>query len=63
MTERMFDERPCLDCRTVVTFPRPGDATCPACDLQMYLTRSGQVGRYPSQDWQPGGIQGRRRNQ
>ena len=61
MTEHTFAERPCLDCRTLVPFPYPGDATCPACGLEMYLTESGEVGRYPGRDWQPGGIQGRRR--
>jgi hypothetical protein len=58
----MFDasvEKPCLDCQTPVTFPEPGDATCPACGLPMFLTKDGKVGRYPRADWEPGGIQGR----
>jgi hypothetical protein len=58
MTEQTFD-RACLDCPATVTFPGPGDATCPKCGLRMFLTAGGQVGRYPSQDWEPGGIQGR----
>jgi hypothetical protein len=28
--------------------------------LKMYLTEAGQIGRYPSEGWQPGGIQRRR---
>jgi class 3 adenylate cyclase len=49
------------DCGATVTFAGPGDATCQAYGLGMYLTESGQVGRYPSKGWQPGGIQGRPR--
>jgi hypothetical protein len=57
----MFDVS-CLDCHTPVRFPdRPGDATCPECGLKLYVTADGQTGRYPPADWQPGGIQGRRR--
>jgi hypothetical protein len=60
MTEQVFD-RPCIDCGRVVAFPRPGlDTTCPNCGL--YLSTGGQVGRYPSDGWSPGGIQGRRRD-
>lgn len=61
MSEHLFDEKPCIDCQTMVTFAGPGDATCPRCGLRMYLTEAGQVGRYPSEGWEPGGIQGRRR--
>ena len=57
----MFVDKPCIDCHRVVTFPVPGDATCPACGLPMYLTDSGQLRRYPSQGWTAGGIRGRRR--
>ena len=56
----MFVEKPCVDCQTSVTFPQPGDGTCPRCGLRMFLNEAGQVGRYPAEDWQPGGIQGRR---
>jgi hypothetical protein len=56
----MFDA-PCPDRRTTVTFPdRPSDATCPDCGLNVYDT-DGHTGCYPDPDWQPGGIQGRRR--
>jgi hypothetical protein len=51
-------QKPCLDCDAIVDFPEPGDATCPNCDLGMYLTESGQVGRYRGPDWDPGRIQG-----
>jgi hypothetical protein len=47
--------RRCLDCDTIVTFPEIGDATCPGCGLRMYVTKAGQVGRYPAGDWTPGG--------
>jgi hypothetical protein len=60
MSEHLFDERTCLDCKTAVLFTKPGDVKCPSCGLGMYLTESGQVGRYPSAGWEPGGIQGRR---
>lgn len=56
----MFVDGSCLDCQTVVIFPRPGDATCPGCGLRMFMNEAGQVGRYPSEGWEPGGIQGRR---
>jgi hypothetical protein len=51
-------DKPCLDCDATVSFPEPGDATCPGCGLVMYLTDSGQVGCYP-RDW-VFGFQGRR---
>jgi hypothetical protein len=54
-------EKPCLDCDAIVTFPEPGDATCPNCGLPMFLTEAGQVGRYPRPGWEPGGIQGWKR--
>jgi hypothetical protein len=60
--EQMF-EKPCLDSQTTATFPAGGDATCPGCGLRMYLTDGGQVGRYPAANWEPGGIQGRRRSE
>jgi uncharacterized paraquat-inducible protein A len=54
-------ETPCPDCKTIVAFPElPGDATCVHCGLELYLTDSHAVGRYPAKDWTPGGIQGRR---
>jgi len=54
-------ETPCPDCKTVVAFPElPGDATCPSCGLALYVTDNQAIGRYPSKDWTPGGIQGRR---
>jgi hypothetical protein len=57
----MFEIR-CLDYQTPVTFPdTPGDATCPECGLNLYVTADGHTGRYPPADWQPGGIQGRHR--
>ena len=60
LSEHMFDTR-CLDCRTPVTLPeRPGDGTCPSCQLRMYLTEDGALGRYPDAGWKPGDIQGRR---
>jgi hypothetical protein len=60
MVERLFVEKPRIDCRTLVSFPQPGDATCPSCGTPMFMNEKGQVGRYPQPDWQPGGIQGRR---
>jgi hypothetical protein len=52
----------CLDCHSPLTFPdKPGDATCPECGLNLYVTADGHLGRYPDPDWQPGGIQGRHR--
>jgi uncharacterized Zn finger protein (UPF0148 family) len=57
----MFDS-PCPDCRTTVSFPeKSGEATCPECGLNLYVTADGHTGRYPYREWQPGGIQGRRR--
>ena len=54
----MFETR-CPDCKTIVAFPElPGDATCTACGLRLYVTDSQAVGRYPEKDWTPGGIQG-----
>jgi hypothetical protein len=29
-------DKPCLDCDATVSFPEPGDATCPRCGLLMY---------------------------
>jgi DNA-directed RNA polymerase subunit RPC12/RpoP len=56
----MFEAR-CVDCQAPVGFAeRPGRATCPDCGLRLYLTADGQLGRMPADDWQPGGIQGRR---
>ena len=54
-------ETPYPDCKSTVAFPRlPGDALCGACVLELYVTDSEAVGRYPAKDWTPGGIQGRR---
>lgn len=41
--------RACIDCREPVHFYTcPGDATCSACGLGMYLTEpDGLLGRYP----------------
>jgi hypothetical protein len=59
IVERVFDHK-CIDCPETVTFPAlPGDARCPGCGVDLYLTDDGQVGRYPAPDWEPGGIQGR----
>jgi hypothetical protein len=56
----MFETR-CLDCPSDVSFAeRPGEAVCPGCGLQLYVTASGQLGRYLADDWRPGGIQGYR---
>ena len=55
----MSVEKPCLDCDSTVTFVGPGDATCSNCGLPMFLTETGQTGRYPRPDWEPGGFQGR----
>jgi uncharacterized protein YqjF (DUF2071 family) len=55
----MFDTK-CLDCRTELAVPEgPGDLTCPECELRMYLTADGRLGRYLPDGWRPGGIQGR----
>jgi hypothetical protein len=61
----MFDyDGRALNCRAeVVIASRPGDGACPSCGLECYLIESGQVGRYPDKEWQPGGIQRRRRQQ
>jgi hypothetical protein len=56
-------ETPCPDCKTSVAFPElPGDATCPACGLRLYVTDNQAIGRYPDTGWEPGGIQGRRKD-
>jgi hypothetical protein len=55
-------DKPCRDCQPMVTFAESEDATCPQCGLRMYLTAAKQVGRYPDPEWEPGGIQGRRRD-
>jgi DNA-directed RNA polymerase subunit RPC12/RpoP len=56
----MFEAR-CVDCQAPIGFSdRPGTATCPDCGLRLYVTADGQLGRMPADDWQPGGIQGRR---
>jgi hypothetical protein len=60
MDEHLFAERPYLDCQATAIFTGPGDATCPSCGLRMYFTASGRVGRYPSEGWTPGGIEGLR---
>jgi DNA-directed RNA polymerase subunit RPC12/RpoP len=58
--EHMFETR-CLDCPSDVSFAeRPGEAVCPGCGLRLYVTASGQLGRYLADDWRPGGIQGYR---
>jgi hypothetical protein len=45
----------------VLSPPETGDATCPNCGLGMFLSESGQVGRYPTPGWEPGRIQGWKR--
>jgi hypothetical protein len=55
----MTIEKPCIDCAAVTKFNDEGNATCPDCGLGMFLSDSGQVGRYPSDDW-VFGFQGRR---
>jgi hypothetical protein len=60
MTEHQFVAKPCLDCGVTVTFPAPGDATCPTCGLPMYLSEDGWVGRRPREDWEPGRLQRKR---
>jgi hypothetical protein len=61
MTEQTFD-KPCVDCQATVTFAGPGNAICPECGLGMFLTASGQMGRYPAPGWHPAGIQGYKRD-
>jgi hypothetical protein len=51
-------EKPCLDCQSPLNLPEPSDASCPHCDLPVFLTEAGHVGRYPRPGWEPGGIQG-----
>jgi hypothetical protein len=54
-TERRLDDHPTLPgLRNAGHVPRIGDATCPGCGLPMYVTKAGQVGRYPEGDWTPG---------
>ncbi|HET9689690.1 MAG TPA: hypothetical protein VFP61_00950 [Acidimicrobiales bacterium] len=51
--------RLCAHGSAPVTFtPQPGEATCPACVLEQYLTATGVQGRYPGR-WEPSGY-GRR---
>ena len=41
-------EAPCRDCRATVGFPElPGDATCPACGLRLYVNANKAIGPLP----------------
>jgi DNA-directed RNA polymerase subunit RPC12/RpoP len=57
-------EHCCTDCRNLVEFPdHPGDdAVCPHCRVKLYINEKDQIGAYPPDDWEPGRIQGWRKD-
>jgi predicted RNA-binding Zn-ribbon protein involved in translation (DUF1610 family) len=38
----------CIDCGETIEYPElPGEARCPSCGTEQYVTADGKRGRYP----------------